>query len=378
MEKYDIFICYRRDGGESMGMLLHNRLTAMGYRVFLDIEGLNSGNFNTELYRIIEGCTDFLVICSKDGFERCANQGDWVRLEIAHALKHGKNIIPVLLRGFEWPNVLPDDINDLRTFNGITANTHEYFDAILKRLCDKFLKSTPKSKKPLIAFLMFAIVVLAIGTAAIVYVIQGSSANNPNPDGTAYTDPPPYTADAPREQGANVEYITVKGVQYSTSLETLSLHALDLYDRDIEPLRYMINLVFLDIGLNNIQDLSPIAGLNKLEVLFLNENRLTDLSPVSGLTNLTELYFSTNLIKDISPLSSLTSLGVIMAWDNEIEDLSPLGSLNQLWHLNVSGNHIRDLTPLSQFNSETVMHLSINPITDWSPVAHVSYVNGRP
>ncbi len=34
-EKYQIFISYRRDGGEDLATLLRDRFTALGYKVFL-------------------------------------------------------------------------------------------------------------------------------------------------------------------------------------------------------------------------------------------------------------------------------------------------------------------------------------------------------
>jgi len=153
-EKYDVFLSYRRDGGETMAILLRDRLTVKGYKVFLDIESLNSGSFNKKLLSVIEGCTDVVVVCSKNSLARCANKGDWVRAEIAHALKNGKNVVPVMLRGFEWPDVLPDEIEALRMQNGVNANSTEYFDAAIDRLASKFLQSTPhgsatkKSKTP--------------------------------------------------------------------------------------------------------------------------------------------------------------------------------------------------------------------------------------
>ena len=61
-EKYDVFLSYRRDGGETMAVLLHDRLVAKGYSVFLDIESLNSGSFNKKLLSVIENCTDVVVV----------------------------------------------------------------------------------------------------------------------------------------------------------------------------------------------------------------------------------------------------------------------------------------------------------------------------
>ena len=62
------------------------------------------GKFNTQLYRRIEQCSDVLVVMSRDSLNLRENQeDDWFRLEIAHALKHKKNIVPVFLRDFKFP-----------------------------------------------------------------------------------------------------------------------------------------------------------------------------------------------------------------------------------------------------------------------------------
>ena len=172
---YNVFLSYRRDGGEAMAILLCDRLAAKGFSVFLDIEGLNAGSFNTKLLSVIEGCTDVIVICSKNSLDRCVNRDDWMRLEIAHALRHDKNIIPVMLRGFEWPRVLPSDINALRVQNGVNAATNEYFDAAIDRLAEKFLRSVPKTvssagtnKKPWVIKSILTAAVSVIVAAAIV------------------------------------------------------------------------------------------------------------------------------------------------------------------------------------------------------------------
>ena len=146
-EKYDVFLSYRRDGGETMAILLHDRLAAKGYKVFLDVENLRSGDFNEKLLQIIENCTDFVVVLSVGSLDRCVNEGDWVRREIAHAIKHNKNVVPLLLRGFEWPEKLPDDIANLPNLGGVNAATNEFFDAVIERLTQKFMKSKPKVRK---------------------------------------------------------------------------------------------------------------------------------------------------------------------------------------------------------------------------------------
>ena len=141
-QRYDIFISYRRKGGDVTARSIYDRLTMMGYRVSYDIETLRSGKFNTQLYRRIEECKDVIAIMSADAFELRDNiEDDWFRLEIAHAVKHGKNIVPVFLRDFKMPAAgsLPKDIADVVEFQGVT-HTAEHFDSVLNKLC-RLLKS---------------------------------------------------------------------------------------------------------------------------------------------------------------------------------------------------------------------------------------------
>jgi hypothetical protein len=94
---YDIFISYRRDGGDITAGRIADRLKQLGYSVFLDVESLRSGNFNEQLNSLIEKCKDFIVILPENALDRCVNEDDWLRLEVQHAIKHKKNIIPIML-----------------------------------------------------------------------------------------------------------------------------------------------------------------------------------------------------------------------------------------------------------------------------------------
>ncbi|NLO41170.1 MAG: toll/interleukin-1 receptor domain-containing protein [Ruminiclostridium sp.] len=139
--KYDVFISYRRDGGEQSAKAICDKLTDKGYKVFLDVEALRSGAFNEKLYSVIEQSQDVIVILSPNSLDRCVNDEDWFRLEIAHALKCKKNVIPIMLRGFTFPETLPEEIDILRYQNGIPASI-EFFDAFIDKLTS-FFKSKP-------------------------------------------------------------------------------------------------------------------------------------------------------------------------------------------------------------------------------------------
>jgi len=133
-----VFISYRREGGEIMAQLLHDRLIQKGFSVFYDIESLRSGPFNEKLYKEIEECTDFVLVLPNGALDRCIYKEDWVRKEIAHALKCKKNIIPVMLRGFSFPSHLPDEIDAVRWQNGVSIETMEFFNSKVDKIVDMF------------------------------------------------------------------------------------------------------------------------------------------------------------------------------------------------------------------------------------------------
>lgn len=146
---YDIFLSYRRKGGFETAKHLFDLLTRDGYRVSFDIDPLRSGDFNTELLRRIDRCTDFILILNKGAFDRSTDLAfdrnrDWLRIELAYALEKGKNIIPVMLSGFtEFPDNLPADIAAIARKNGLKYN-RDYFDAFYNKLL-RFFDCKPAS-----------------------------------------------------------------------------------------------------------------------------------------------------------------------------------------------------------------------------------------
>ena len=144
-KKYDVFISYRRDGGFEFAEKLQKRLVEDGYVVSFDVDTLRNGRFDKVLLSRIEECTDFVVVLNKGCFDRTLDasfppEKDWMRKELAHALKMEKNIVTVMLTGFDWPNGLPDDIRDVEFMNGPKYDPI-YFASFYDELKGKFLES---------------------------------------------------------------------------------------------------------------------------------------------------------------------------------------------------------------------------------------------
>ncbi len=134
-KNYDIFISYRREGGYEIAQQISQYLKYKGYNVFFDLENLRgSGKFDTQLFSIIESCKDFIIVFPTTDMNRLWNEDDWVRLELACAIRNGKNIVPILLRDFKFPKELPDDINEVRLYQGVAAGDHNFFDASMEKL----------------------------------------------------------------------------------------------------------------------------------------------------------------------------------------------------------------------------------------------------
>ena len=148
MEQYDVFLSYRRKGGWTLAELLYTLMKNEGYRVSFDIDNIRGGLFNEQIYERIDKCKDFIVILDKHAFDRCIDpefdkDNDWMRLELAYAIKKMKNIIPVLKPDFNgFPKKLPDDIKNISLYNAIICDYESFKPKYIK--IKGFLKSAAR------------------------------------------------------------------------------------------------------------------------------------------------------------------------------------------------------------------------------------------
>ena len=181
--KYDVFISYRREGGYDTAKHLNDLLVRDGYRVSFDIDTLRNGDFDIQLLSRIEECKDFILIVDKHAFDRTLDKTfdktkDWMRCELAHALKHNKNIIPVFLSGVTgFPDGLPADIINVTKKNGPEYNRY-YFNDFYETLKKRFLHKRSNYKH----FIVFVTILCLLAFIPIISILLEETPKSDTPD----------------------------------------------------------------------------------------------------------------------------------------------------------------------------------------------------
>ena len=131
-----IFISYRRSTGSMMARMIYDRIRLeKGYRVFLDVEKLNAGDFRKNLELEMSKCDIFILVLSENALERTASPDDNVRAEILAAKRMGLRFIPVTTEAFVWPQQIQEDLAEIRYYNAIPY-IQVYSEQFFERLYD--------------------------------------------------------------------------------------------------------------------------------------------------------------------------------------------------------------------------------------------------
>ena len=133
-----VFLSYRRTNA-TWALAIFQNLTQNGYDVFFDYDGIASGDFERVILENIKARAHFLVLLTPSALERCGDPSDWLRREIETALDTRRNIVPLMLDGFEFgPGDQLGTLEALRHYNGLRVPV-DYFSEAMFRLREKFL-----------------------------------------------------------------------------------------------------------------------------------------------------------------------------------------------------------------------------------------------
>jgi len=138
-QKGRIFISYRRADSEGYAGRIYDRLAPHfgDDAIFMDVDDIPAGvDFVKYLENEVQSCEVLIALMGKQwlnveddhGSRRLDNPNDFVRIEIATALKRDIRVIPVLLGGAQMPNVsdLPENLQSLTRRNGLLVYHHSF------------------------------------------------------------------------------------------------------------------------------------------------------------------------------------------------------------------------------------------------------------
>jgi len=126
-KEYDAFISYRREHGAELARLIKAQLRQRGLAVFLDVDDLPVGHFDEAILRHVQVIPNFILILSPGCLRGCLHKGDWLRRGICCALEKKRNVVPIRMPGFTFPNpaAFPADIKAIRLHQCV-GYSHEF------------------------------------------------------------------------------------------------------------------------------------------------------------------------------------------------------------------------------------------------------------
>lgn len=225
-----VFISYRREDSEGQARALFQDLVARLGRdsVFMDVDSIGLGqDFRQVLQERLATCDVMLALIGRDwldgkdksGRRRLDNPGDFVRMEIAAALKRNIPVTPLLLHGAQMPTTeqLPEDLSDLAYRNGFELSHNRWesdVQELVKRLglvtrhdtpsgtkTDSATPTRQPAKKPWAAIAGALLVAIAVVVGGVLYYEKSAqekmTAEKEAPLAGANTEAPKAAAPSP-------------------------------------------------------------------------------------------------------------------------------------------------------------------------------------
>ncbi|VIO91308.1 Uncharacterized protein BM_BM3330 [Brugia malayi] len=142
-KQIDVFISYRRSTGNQLASLIKVLLQLRGYKVFIDVDKLYAGKFDSSLLKNIQAAKHFILVLTPNSLDRLFNDHnceDWIHKELRCAFDYHKNVIPIFDQHFDFPadTDLPADIRHITRYNGVRW-VHDYQEACMDKV-ERFIK----------------------------------------------------------------------------------------------------------------------------------------------------------------------------------------------------------------------------------------------
>jgi hypothetical protein len=137
-----VFVSYRRTNAP-WALAIYQYLNHHGYDAFIDFQGIASGGFEQVILENIRARAHFLVLLTPSALEHCGDPKDWLRRKIETALESRRNVVPVLLDGFDFEaplnaSRLRGQLSALKDYNALRVYA-EYFAAAMDMVREYYL-----------------------------------------------------------------------------------------------------------------------------------------------------------------------------------------------------------------------------------------------
>ena len=174
----NVFISYRRDDAAGMAGRLYDRLirSIPKKSVFMDVDAMKPGlDFVKQLDQHVADCGMVLALigphwttaADENGKRRLDNPHDYVRLEIASALRREIPVVPVLLEGATVPREaeLPDDLKLLARRHAVELR-HGRFGSDVELILEAITDTQPRQSGRARIIAAAVVVILVAGFGA--------------------------------------------------------------------------------------------------------------------------------------------------------------------------------------------------------------------
>ena len=169
---HNIFISYRRINGDIMARMICDGLRSTNRygSIYLDVDDHTAGNYVETIDSHIMQSQTCILVLSKGALDRCVEEGDIVRHEIALAKEQGLKIVPIMITGNDYafngyPKDLPPDIEFIRTQNACIyhqATSAHYIDDLCSFIDAEDNTQKVKKKNPAFFFLPVVLELLIV------------------------------------------------------------------------------------------------------------------------------------------------------------------------------------------------------------------------
>ena len=155
--------------------------------------------------------------------------------------------------------------------------------------------------------------------------------------------------------------ISLEGLDTAVNLQYLDLCGNSI--EDLDPIKDLREVEYLNLSKNMLRDIQALRGYRQLLRLDISRNNLytMDISAIAGMINLEELNLERSKVDNLVYLENAKKLHKLyISIENGPFPLSILGTLNELKELHMNKMWLYDIADLTYLKNIEVLDLSTN------------------